>query len=209
MRINHFLLLITILYGCFNISYAQKASTPKNEQQFMNTCKKIAQALINKDLETVNLYVNPSIGVYAIYMPGANPGYLHLSEVVANAMSFSLEAAYRGSTFPKNSTMKFDNHIKFDCSNGWNKKGSFIDVSNKHKPLSEIDLFWEKDAKDNNYESTKNSNADSVGINKIEKKLRKVIFTNVGCCGMVFYMSFINNKWYLTIIDQAETNCDG
>jgi len=207
MRIKNILILNIFLSGFLTNSYCQKANIPQNEQQFINTCKKIGQALISKDLKTLNSYVNKNTGAYVLYGLGAYGGCLHLTKIVSDTSLFSLNEYYDSIPF-KTDRLKFENKpIYFTCSGDdenksyqWNKEGSFIDISNKHKPISHLMHFWSQS--DLGFEL---STSEKIRIKNIEKNMRKVVCT---AADTIFYMSFINNKWYLTIIDQLETDCD-
>ena len=88
MYTKHFFLLIVIICSLIINVYSQKHVTPKNEQQFVFTCKKIAQALVNKDLQTLNAYINKNIGVDVMYGYGAYGGRLHLNKLISDTSLF-------------------------------------------------------------------------------------------------------------------------
>lgn len=187
-----------------------KTFSQKQEQQFQATCITIARALMDKDVKTLNSYVNKNTGAYVLYGLGAYGGCLHLPQIVADTSLFSLNEYY-DSIPNKIDRFQFEKKpIYFTCSvedenksYQWNKEGNFIDVSNKHRPISHLMNFWLNS--DLGFELNA---LEKKRVKKIESDMRKIVLTKTGCCGMVFYLSLIDEKWYLTIIDQLETDCD-
>ncbi len=186
-------------------SFAQKSSIPKGEESFVNDCKKIARALIKSDTVTLNAYVHPATGLFIGYPLGATGIYEWVSRLTnaiedhSISMNFSLHN-YENITTPTH--FRFDTTIKFDCDTGWNKKGSFINTK-KCTPISQHIAFLQSVDL-----PIKISKSEQIKINRVEKNIRKVICTSNDWNDIIFYMSKINGKWYLTIIDQLETSCD-
>jgi hypothetical protein len=42
----------------------------------------------------------------------------------------------------------------------------------------------------------------------VEQNSRKVVFTGSKADGVIFYMSYVNGRWWLSIVDFAENDCE-
>lgn len=174
------------------------------ETEFRKTCSEITNAFAKKSITALNKYINPHTGVFIISRPGAIDAFTH-EKKLNGKKPFAIEYPYKDTSAVKKHLVKYGKAPKFNCRTmNWDQEGLVADSSAKFSRLSEIMNFREKN------EGAKYSDEEKTQINTIEKHLRKIVFTEIAHNrGLVFYMSYINGKWYLSIIDTAEGSCAG
>ncbi len=174
----------------------------KTEAEFKKMCSEIANAFAKKNIFAINKYINSQTGVYIITRPGA-------IDVFSNEKKLDVKNPIKP-TYPFSDTSSVKKHVikyglapKFDCGTmKWNQVGFVADSSTKYNRISDIMDFRTK------YENEKYTKEDSIKKDSVEKHIRKVVFTEIAKNhGLVFYLSFLNGKWYLTIVDTVEGSC--
>jgi hypothetical protein len=174
----------------------------KTEAEFSKTCSEIVNAFAKKNIAGLNKYSNTNTGVYIISRPGAVSVFTRIKKFDDKTF-FALKYPYRDTTAIKKHTITYASAPRFDCGDmKWDKMGFVADSSAGYKPITEIMDFREK------YEHEKYTAEDVDKKNETEKRLRKVVYTHIAKNhGLVFYMSFIQGKWYLSIIDITAGSC--
>lgn len=162
---------------------------------------KTIKAYQNKDEETLNNFILKDFGIAFLYKRGA-----HDNVSISNKMSFVNpvpEYLHYNIYFKTNYKINFEELPVFSCENEeWNKAhGIYCDTINIDKTLSTIvkneneylglGAIW--------------SEKEIYKFEEIEKKSHKIIVVGKEKTGeFIFYLTFIKNKWYLTIIDRFE-----
>jgi hypothetical protein len=154
-------------------------------------------ALSKRDSVTLSSYIDKKNGVYILNRIGVFDTYEHLA-----TLGFS-DTTYPNAPFYDNvklTTLKYSKLPTFDCEK-WTKTGTFVDTTRTDHLLSKI-------AKDKNKElkgkvSTKTINE----FYNLENKSRRIVIAANNWNELIIYLSFINNKWVLTIIDKATCDC--
>lgn len=189
---RHFLIIITTFFWATH-SIGQSSK----EQDFVWTLKKVVTALSKRDSVTLSRYIDKKNGVYILNRIGVFDSYEHLA-----TLGFS-DTTYPNAPFYDNvklTTLKYSKLPTFDCEK-WTKTGTFVDTTRTDHLLSKI-------AKDKNKElkgkvSTKTINE----FYNLENKSRRIVIADNNWNELIIYLSFINNKWVLTIIDKATCDC--
>jgi len=89
----------------------------------------------------------------------------------------------------------------FSCDKGtWSKKGLFVDTTKTDHLLSKICKQRNKNVPDSIAENTIQFFYD------LENKSRRVVINDNNNVELVFYLSYINNRWFLTIIDNVSSD---
>ncbi len=174
----------------------------KTEAAFRKTCSEIANAFAKKNIAALNKYINPEAGVYVVTRPGAIDEFVNQKKIDAKN-PFKISYPYKDTASVKKHLVKYGTAPTFDCgSMKWNKNGFVADSSGKFNRISEIMNFRTKN------EGAKYSKEEIEKINTAEKINRKVVFTEIAKNhGLVFYLTFLNGKWYLFLIDTVEGDC--
>ncbi len=180
--------LAFFLVGCsFNQLENDGFEREKVSKEFTDDVGYILYLLKTNDIETLNkFYINPQYGVYTVYMTDFD-----------NVMTFKKEDRIDEIN---NIVDNFDIQegiVTFNCSPtndayyGWDKDGTFI-TSNTKPYLSH--LMSDK---------TKYKEDELKRVEIIEKTSREVIVTN----NIIFYLTKIDGKRYITLIDYVTTDC--
>ena len=150
-----------------------------------------------RDSVTLSSYIDKKSGVYILNRIGVFDTYEHRA-----TLGFS-DTTYPNAPFYDNiklTTLKYSKLPTFDCEK-WTKTGTFVDTTRADHLLSKI-------AKDKNKElkgkvSTKTINE----FYNLENKSRRIVIAANNWNELIIYLSFINSKWVLTIIDKATCDC--
>ena len=185
------IIIITLLRAILSFGQTSK------EKDFSWTLKKVVAALSSRDSVTLSKYIDKSTGVYILNRIGVVDTYKHFS-----TLGFS-DTTYPNVPFyddVKITTLKYSKLPSFDCEK-WTKTGTFVDTTQTNYLLSKIAKGLNKEIK------------GTVPLNKInqyynlENKSRRIVIAENKGNELIFYLSFINGKWVLTIIDKATCDC--
>ena len=185
------IIIITLLRAILSFGQTSK------EKDFSWTVKKVVAALSSRDSVTLSKYIDKSTGVYILNRIGVVDTYKHFS-----TLGFS-DTTYPNVPFyddVKITTLKYSKLPSFDCEK-WTKTGTFVDTTQTNYLLSKIAKGLNKEIK------------GTVPLNKInqyynlENKSRRIVIAENKGNELIFYLSFINGKWVLTIIDKATCDC--
>lgn len=148
--------------------------------------------LKQKDLDNLNSrFINPKIGLYEVYKSDIENKitFKHsyeIDETVDIIDSFEI----------KQEIIIFNCSPYNDAFYGWNKDGTFL--TTQIKPyLSQI-IQEQNKITPNKYKIEELAN-----IALIEKTSYELIVTN----NVIFYLTKIDNLWYITLIDKIKTDC--
>ncbi len=167
------------------------------EKDFSETLKRVVTALSNRDSATLSKYIDKTTGIYILERIGVYDNYKHFA-----TLGFT-DTTYPNAPFYDNvklTPLKYSRLPKYDCVQ-WTKTGTFVDTTQTDHPLSKI-------AKNLNKEV--DSKIPSKEINNfiaLENKSRKVAIAENNGKELIIYLSFIKNRWVLTIIDKVTTDC--
>ena len=164
----------------------------KVSQELLNDISYILFLLKRKDLGNLNnRFINPKIGLYEIYKSDLENKitFKHsyqIDEVIDVIDSFEV----------KEELVSFNCSPNNDAFYGWNKDGTFLTTHIK----SYLSGIMEEE---NKIELNRYKPEELKNVSLIEKTSYEVIVTN----NIIFYLTKINNIWYITLIDNIKTNC--
>lgn len=192
-------LLVLLPLFCFLL--AQTYAQSQKEIDFKKACDNVLTSIAKKQAAGLNAYINPTYGVYVLYRIGVPDEYRNLKKLDGN-LPFSLEYQTVSAPDLRKYSLKHGKLPEYDCGEAtWNKRGYFTDSTKRFKSISEIASFHMK------YDGVKVSKKEMNAIKYIEQNSRKVIFTSRKADGVIFYMAYINGKWWLSILDTVTTDC--
>lgn len=224
---HHIIKRLVNLTVFLTITIPLYSQNTRADKSFLDLCKKITKAFAAQDVKTINTYIHPKKGIYIFYSPGAQSSYLKISSLPVNCFkkedfallvnikkehhTISGQIPYELITPDKINSLKYG-ITKFDCdSSGWTSQGAFIDTLSKTNILSETIKSGIKDYENHpsSYDVSPKKlqtwieaeRKELIKARNFEKKSRTVVFTNKEGGVFVFYMTLINNKWYLSMID--------
>ena len=191
------LLLLTIL----GLGLTQAQAQNQKEIDFKKACDDVLLSISKKQAAGLNAYINPAYGVYVLYRIGVPDEYQNLKKLDGN-LPFSFESQTVAAPDLRKYSLQYGKLPVYDCDlASWKKKGYITDSTKKFKSISEIAAFHMK------YDGVKVSKKNMEAIKFIEQNSRKVIFTGKKGDGIIFYMAYINGKWWLSILDTVTTDC--
>ena len=187
--------LIIITAGFFEatLSFGQASK----EKAFVATLTHIVTALANRDSATLSKYIDKNTGVYILSRPGIMDSYSHYPRIGFSDTTYPNVPFYDKVRLTK---LKYAKLPTFDCEK-WTKTGTFVDTTIIDHLLSKIAKNLNKEIK---------GAVPSTKINtyyKLENKSRRVVIADNDGGELIIYLSFINNKWALTIIDKVTCDC--
>jgi hypothetical protein len=198
MQLKKIIVTVILFMGtCLGFGQNKKAET-----EFRKLCSEVANAFARESMADVNKYINPDVGIFVITRPGAIDDVTNQKKM-DEKNPFTIKYPYKDASAVKKHAVKYNEAPKFNCGTmKWNKAGFVADSVSHYNRITEIMEFRIKN------ENAKYSAEDISKKDLIEKKIRKVVFTEIAKNhGLVFYMSLINGKWYLTVVDITEGLC--
>ncbi len=169
------------------------------EQSFTQSVKEVVQLLVNKDSLGIKKYIDKNTGVFLIFRPGVMDNYVNFESISFN------DQVYPNFIVPANikiTKVKYGKLPTYSCENErWSKIGCYVDttvvdhlLSNTAKNMAE-------------YLEVKIEKQEIDRLFNLETISRKVVIVNQSGDGIVLYLSYIKNQWYLTIIDEVSDDC--
>ena len=215
------ILLISFLAGCGikqiktvdnngNITYSYEAekivyTRPEVSELLKNRIHGILKTMSKNDLVKLNKeYIHPEFGFYNLYKIDGVKVFLEQKDIY-NILEDETEEVSHIISRVKNRATKLkiiQKNIQFNCSPnndefyGWNDDGLFLSTM--------TDSFLSKMMKEtNSYQKDKYKTKDFDKVERIEKTSYKVILTPE----LTFYITKIDDNWYITLIDRITTDC--
>ena len=171
------------------------------EQKFKSTIEQIVSAFARQDSLKLTRFINKEIGVYQLDRIGAFDHYNHLKSISFSKTTYP-QVLFNQSKNIKLLPLKYSTLPKFSCDKGaWSKKGLFVDTTKTDHLLSKICKYRNKNVPDSIPAETIRFFYD------LENKSRRILLNDNSGAEIVFYLSYINNKWFLTIIDNVSSDC--
>ncbi|MGZ3866878.1 MAG: hypothetical protein ACXVC6_14150 [Bacteroidia bacterium] len=179
------------------ISFSQSKA---EEAEFRRLCGEVANAFAKNNMTSVNKFIEPSAGIYVITRPGAMDVVSHEPKLDEKK---PFVVNYKDASSVKKHKISYGEVPKYSCGDmKWDKLAFVADSANKPKRLSDIMYFRSTN------EGEKYTAAQTEAKDAVERKMRKVVYSSIAKKrGLVFYMSYLNGKWYLTVIDTTEGKC--
>lgn len=176
------------------------AQTTK-EQKFKIAVQDIVTAFSKQDMDKFSKYIDDAIGVYQAYKIGSFGNFGHYKKIDFSDTSypFVLYSNLKGIII---STINYTSLPTWDCNNeAWSKQGLFVDTIKTDHLLSKICT------------ERNELRPDTIAVKQIdffyelETKSRRIVLNDLNGKELIFYLTYIKNKWRLTIIDNISSDC--
>jgi hypothetical protein len=201
---------ILLLFICsFTFSQVDK------EIDFQKTVQDVIQAYNVKNATAFNKFINKKEGVYFLVKNGVYEFWHKRKQVQFKTSNDSTYLPYPYSSIlceqklPANYSLTYSAYPNFNCNSSKNKVGLFIDTSYKVNSFSNL---IKKYLKYNDIGLEKAVLKEELyKVKMIESTSRKILIisnrkTKWGE-SFIFYLTYINQKWYITVIDFASVDC--
>jgi len=186
-----------ILFSLFWITpFILVAQSPK-ETSFQAAIKDVVQQLAKRDSVGLLKYTDKAVGVYILYRIGVQDHIKHIQRIGFSDSNYPHAPFYDAVHITK---LNYATLPVFDC-NKWTKTGTFVDTNRIDRLLSKTARRW------NLYQKKKIPQKTIDSYLNLESLSRRVVIADKNGNDLIFYLSFINNKWYLTMIDKITTDC--
>jgi hypothetical protein len=170
---------------------------PVKEKDFSATVKAVVTALKHRDSAALLKYTDEKWGVYIIHRPGILDTYKNYPQ-----LSFS-DTTYPNVPFYDNvvlTTIRYASLPTYDCE-AWSKTGTFVDTLKRDHLLSGVAKNLAKQIKGSVPAKT------IKALHELEMASRRIVIASRNGADLIFYLSLLNNKWVLTIIDKISNDC--
>ncbi|MCW3789528.1 hypothetical protein [Plebeiibacterium sediminum] len=167
--------------------------------KFNTAILEIIKGFHSKDSDKINEYIHPDYGLIVLLRRGAMDEFKKTDKI-----NFNKPIPEYLPYFPFKIDLKiqFQELPTFDCDSGkWNKVGLYCDTTRIDNLLSTTAI---------NLTKYREENIPFETISKfktIENKSRRIVLIDDEEGELVFYITLINNKWYLTILDRISSDC--
>ena len=190
------LLLIAFIAG-INSGYCQQ----NKEQLFIKTVNEVITAFSKQDSVAANKLIQPKTGLYHIHTMGVYDVIAHVNTIPFFSNGY-LDVLFSLADSIVSAPIQFTSSLPgFDCgTEKWSNTGVYTNRKIYH-PLSNIIKYLKK------IENPYYRFGDMQACLRLEKISRKIIAVDKKGRSLVFYLSYINQKWWLTIIDNAMADC--
>ncbi len=204
-------LVTIVLLFSFSFSSAQI----KKEKEFKNTVNNIISAYNKKDFLLFNKFIHKKNGVYLLVKNGVytywyNRGTIFFNDTISsNKLPVPYNTILCEQKLANNFKITYTSYPILNCNTKNLKTGLFVDTAYKVNVLSNLikkyinynDIGLDK----------KDLKNELKTINKIEEKSRKILILGNASSKwgdiFIFYLTYINNKWFISIIDFATFDC--
>lgn len=178
------------------------AAAPNEEE----TAKAILQLLKNDDIAAINKnYIHPQFGFYNIYRIGTSDLFKHHLQLKSEkdldikSLETTETPLLGGFSEDKNIPNLSRTDVEYDCSQmKWKKEGFFMSNNMTYPSLPEVMKQYEI------LQEQKVSAQDKEKAEFVQKNSVRVVSTN---SDIIFYLTKIDGKWYITLIDRVTTDC--
>ncbi len=185
------------------------------ETAFKNAVEDILNAYNKKNATAFNKFVSKKEGIYFLVKNGVYEFWNKRKQIQFKINNDSSYLPYPYSSMlyeqklPTNYSITYSAYPNFNCNSTKNKVGLFIDTSYKTNSFSNL---IKKYIKYNDIGLEKNDlKKDLHKVKILESTSRKILIMSNKKTkwseNFIFYLTYINQKWYITVIDFASVDC--
>lgn len=183
-----------------NLSMSALAQQSK-EQQFVKTVNALIKAFSTQDSVAVAKYIHPKKGVTLLFRQGVFDNVMDLKTISFKDEGFP-QVMFTACKGIKSAPLKYATLPKFDCGNTrWTKQGLYVNTKRIDHTVSTICKTRNELVPDNI------PNATIQNYYNLEMKSRRVVLTGKDYTNLIFYVSYVDGQWYLTIFDEVTCDC--
>jgi len=164
------------------------------ENEFTEAVKSIIYNLSNRDSIGLSKYIDTKMGTWLLYRNGTKDTYEFRRTIGFSDTTFPNFPFYDKARFTR---IKYSTLPIFDCgTQKFSKIGVFTDTIHIDHLLSTTAI--------QNGDSSKNQ---ILPIEILENIGRRIVVADNNGNELIFYLSYYDNKWWLTILDKLTCDC--
>lgn len=183
-----------------SISLSVYASSP-----FEQTINQVIAGFQQQDAQKINSLIHNDIGLYVMYRPGVLDTYNRTERLDFNAPVpgyLPYERPSKHALKRYNKVTRYNVTPRFDCNKErWNMTGLFVGRTGENHLLSKSTEWLKK------HEIPDLPDQDIAAMKRIESVSRRVVLIADDDSSLVFHLSHIRGKWYLTLLDRLSDDC--
>ncbi len=191
-------MIVILLFSGLLFSFQLKENQNDNNE-LEKTILQVVTALKEKDTLTLNKLIPKDKGLIVLFRRGVFDEYRKTDKIdfdnpVPEYLPyFDFSIDYK---------LSFNSLPTFDCDKmKWSKYGLYCDTTT-------IDNLLSTTARNlNKYREDNISEFEIKTFEKIEKSSRRIVLADNDGGELIFYLTLINGKWYLTILDRVSSDC--
>ena len=198
-KINSKLLILFLAgIGLAGISCSvkkQNTKDPAPEQAIV----KVIKAFKEKDAATLNKMISPETGVTVFFRNGVFNQY---EKTYTIDFENPVPHYYAYPDFSTDYKVQFKSLPTYSCdTNAWSKTGIYVDTTKTdHFPsnaLKSLKKYAEIDIPE----------SEISAFEALEEKSHRVVLADDEGNDLMFYITLIDHKWYLTFLDRVSSDC--
>lgn len=177
--------------------------------QFISAQSKSFEKMVIKTIKAFQLkkenlinkkYIHPEYGLIVIHRPGTVEKFEEINKINFNQ---PIPDYLPYEKIILDSKLEYVEQLPaYDCMTlSWNKMGLFCYTAKRDNSLSSLAISLKKVLNEDISEATIEK------LKKIEKKSYRIICIDKKGGEFIFYLTLIDKKWYLTILDRASSEC--
>jgi hypothetical protein len=160
---------------------------------------KVINAYNDNDSISINNLISPEIGFYVVFKRGVFPEYQKTENLDFNKPIPEYLPYF---DVKPTSGLEYERLPTYDCEEmEWSKIGLFCDTTSRDHLLSQTAQILKKYRNDNIGEEKINY------FKHLEDNSQRIILIDNEGGELIFYLTEIKEKWYLTIIDRLTSDC--
>lgn len=194
MQKNKFLLFIVLT----SIILFSTESFCQTDKELENTIFSILKAYSDKDTATLNIFINEETGLYVLFRRGVFDEFEKTMQIDFDKPVPEYFPYFGFEMFGK---IQYEALPQFDYeTESWDKFGLYVDTTY-------VDNLLSKTAKNLVEYRSDNIEANLIRqFEEIESKSFRIILVDQKGGEFIFYLTKLNGKWVLTIIDRVSSD---
>ncbi len=189
-KFYYLLLICLVLLSC---------SKKTEKLSLEETIIQVVSAFKEKDSENLKKFISKEEGVVVISQHGVHLFYQKEQKIEDIKESLFWKHMEFSSNF---SVVSFESLPSFSCEEmDWNKYGLFCDTIQRDNTLSSVAEIVKSSEPE--YVTDK----DIKKFKELEKNSHEVILSDKNGGNLIFHLTQIKGRWYLTVLDYASTDC--
>ena len=194
---SKYLIVIFLISGLLFSFQSKEIMNDSSELEI--TIIQVVKAFKEKDEKTLNNLILKEKGLIVLFRRGVFDEYSKTDKIDFNN---PVPEYLPYSDFSTDYKLTFDSLPVIDCNTmKWSKNGLFCDTTTIDNLLSTTARNLKKYREDNIPE------LEIKAFEKLEKSSRRIVLSDNDGGELIFYLTLINDKWKLTILDRVSSDC--